>query len=158
MQYGELKGVLWHQGESDSSKYKEYMTKLVTMINALRADLNTPDLAFVAGQLSNDKPHRSDFNKMIMELPKHTDNASVITTENTSTIDSTHFDAASQRLLGERYAKKMILYIDKGYMLPLVIKVYDGKGLYEQYAYTKFILNPDFEDDEFTSEYKDYGF
>jgi outer membrane lipoprotein-sorting protein len=56
------------------------------------------------------------------------------------------------------YAKKMILYIDQAYMLPLVIKVFDGKGLYEQYAYKNFILNPTFHDGEFTSEYKDYGF
>ena len=56
------------------------------------------------------------------------------------------------------YAKRMILYIDQEFMLPLVIKVFDGKGLYEQYAYKKFILNPRFHAGEFTSEYKDYGF
>jgi len=31
----------------------------------------------------------------------------VVSKENTSTIDSTHFDSASQRLLGNRYAKEM---------------------------------------------------
>ena len=56
------------------------------------------------------------------------------------------------------YAKKMVLYIDQEYMLPLVIKVFDGKGLYEQYAYKKFILNPKFDDGEFTSDFNDYGF
>ena len=56
------------------------------------------------------------------------------------------------------YAKKMVLYIDQEFMLPLVIKVFDGKGLYEQYAYKKFILNPVFHDAEFTSDYEDYGF
>jgi len=56
------------------------------------------------------------------------------------------------------YAKNMVLYIDQEYSLPLVIKVYDGQGLYEQYAYKKFVLNPGFEDGEFTSEYKEYGF
>lgn len=56
------------------------------------------------------------------------------------------------------YAKKMELYIDQEHMLPLVIKVYDSMGIYEQYAYRKFILNPHFDEDEFTSEYKKYGF
>ena len=56
------------------------------------------------------------------------------------------------------YAKKMVLYIDQDYLLPLVIKVYDGKGLYEQYAYKKFVLNPTFKDGEFTSDYEEYGF
>jgi uncharacterized protein DUF1571/LysM domain-containing protein len=56
------------------------------------------------------------------------------------------------------YAKSMMLYIDKDYMLPLVIKVYDAKGLFEQYAYKNFIHNPIFTEEEFTSEYADYGF
>ena len=56
------------------------------------------------------------------------------------------------------YAKRMVLYIDEGYRLPLVIKVYDDQGLYEQYAYKKFILNPTFAEDEFTSDYNEYGF
>lgn len=56
------------------------------------------------------------------------------------------------------YAKKMELYIDQEYMLPLVINVYDLEGIYEKYAYTKFVLNPHFNEDEFTSDYKKYGF
>ena len=56
------------------------------------------------------------------------------------------------------YAKRMTLLIDAEYMLPMVTRVYDDKGLYEQYAYRKFILNPVFEEDEFTSDYKHYKF
>jgi hypothetical protein len=56
------------------------------------------------------------------------------------------------------YAKKMILYIDKEYMLPLVIKVYDDRGIYEQYAYKNFVLNPGFKEGEFQSDYLEYGF
>ncbi len=108
MQFGVLKGVLWHQGESDASKYEAYLPQLVELIKALRSDLNAPNLPFVAGQLSNDKPGRSGFNEIIQQLPQHIDHVSVVTTENTSTIDSTHFDAASQRLLGSRYATEMI--------------------------------------------------
>ena len=111
MKYGVLKGVLWHQGESDTSKYEEYLPKLMAFINALRTDLNSQDLPFVAGQLSKDKPHRRGFNKMILELPKKMKAVSVVTSENTSTIDSTHFDTASQHMLGERYAKEMIKLI-----------------------------------------------
>ena len=56
------------------------------------------------------------------------------------------------------YAKKMELFIDQEYMLPLVIKVYDSQGVYENYAYKKFIPNPQFDEAEFTSDYKKYGF
>ena len=56
------------------------------------------------------------------------------------------------------YAKRMVLLIDVDYMLPMVTRVYDDKGLYEQYAYRKFVLNPQFEPDEFKSSYDGYGF
>lgn len=56
------------------------------------------------------------------------------------------------------YAKRMELYIDQQHKLPLVIKVYDNLGLYEEYAYKEFKLNPDFAKDEFTSDYKEYNF
>lgn len=56
------------------------------------------------------------------------------------------------------YAKRMVLLIDSEYMLPMVTRVYDDKGLYEQYAYRNFIINPDFEPEEFNSSYEAYGF
>ena len=65
------------------------------------------NLPVVVGQISPDKAMRLPFNQMIMELPRKVDKVSVVSAENTSTTDSTHFDAASQRLLGERYARAM---------------------------------------------------
>lgn len=56
------------------------------------------------------------------------------------------------------YAKKMLLYLDVEYMLPLVFSVYDNNGLYEQYMYSKFVLNPKFKQDEFSSNNEDYDF
>jgi outer membrane lipoprotein-sorting protein len=56
------------------------------------------------------------------------------------------------------YSNKMILYIDKARHIPLVMKVYDDKGLYEQYEYTKVTVNPVFKQDEFSRDYKDYHF
>jgi hypothetical protein len=108
MQYGVLKGIAWHQGESDASKYGSYTPKIIALIEALRTEFNMPDLPFVAGQLSEDKDSRIDFNKMIIQLPELIGNVSVVATDNTSTLDSTHFDTASQRLLGRRYASEML--------------------------------------------------
>lgn len=56
------------------------------------------------------------------------------------------------------YGNKIILYIDKNLLLPRVIKVYDDKGLFEAYEYRDIELNPKFSDEEFTKEYKGYGF
>ncbi|MGJ8734646.1 MAG: sialate O-acetylesterase [Cellulophaga sp.] len=113
LKYGVLKGIIWHQGEANASRYNTYMSKITELITALRQDLQMPDLAFVAGQLSSDKPQRNNFNKMILELPDNVKNTGVALTEGLTTIDSTHFDSASQRLLGKRYAEEMLKLIRK---------------------------------------------
>lgn len=104
MKYGTLKGILWHQGESDVSEVDTYTSKIVTLIEAFRTKFNLPDLPVVVGQLSEDKPQRIHFNQMIIQLPSYIENVGVVTTENTTTSDSTHFNRESQHLMGERYA------------------------------------------------------
>ena len=81
MAYGTFKGIIWHQGEADSKKYDTYMPKIAALIASLRSDLNAPDLPFVAGQLSPDKPKRKNFNSMILGLPSQIENTGLVTTE-----------------------------------------------------------------------------
>lgn len=107
MKFGNLKGILWHQGEGNSSKYQEYTPKIIALIQAFRKDFHRSNLPVVVGQLSGDKSSREGFNKMILQLPEKLDRVGVALSEGTSTIDSTHFDAASQKMLGIRYAKEM---------------------------------------------------
>ena len=108
MNFGVLKGIVWHQGESDVSKASEYLDMVSAMIQSLRNDLGYPNLPFVAGQLSEDNPARKDFNEMIMTLPSIVPKTAVVTSDGTNTIDGTHFDSASQRILGYRYAAEML--------------------------------------------------
>ena len=56
------------------------------------------------------------------------------------------------------YAKYVLLYVDKENFLPIGVRVFDDKGLFEQYDYFNLQLNPKFEDEEFTKDYKDYNF
>jgi hypothetical protein len=108
MKYGVVKGIVWHQGESDVSKSDIYLDKLALMIEKLRADLGNSAIPFVAGQLSEARPERKVFNQMILLLPNKVAKTGVATSEGTATIDSTHFDSPGQRLLGERYATEML--------------------------------------------------
>ena len=53
-QTGILKGVLWHQGESDTEKKENaetYHQRLAQMLSDLRIDLEQPNLPVVVGQL-----------------------------------------------------------------------------------------------------------
>jgi hypothetical protein len=105
--FGAIRGIIWHQGESDVSRSEQYMDKLVHLITSFRQDLGLPGLPFVAGQLSEDKPERAVFNRMLLSLPSRLPFTAVISSEGTSTFDQTHFDAASQNLLGIRYAAEI---------------------------------------------------
>src|SRR5439155_9170141 len=55
-QAGVIKGVLWHQGESDTGNQKNaesYESRLTQMFKDLRQDLGLPDLPIVVGQLGD---------------------------------------------------------------------------------------------------------
>ncbi|GAF03335.1 sialate O-acetylesterase [Saccharicrinis fermentans] len=108
LKQGQLKGIIWHQGEANASKYKQYIPQIIALIQALRKDFNQPNLPFVAGQLSEDKINRKNFNQMILTLPGKIKNVGIATSENMTTIDQTHFNSASQRILGKRYAAEML--------------------------------------------------
>ena len=101
---GTLKGVLWHQGESDSKASDAYLEKLKSLTANLRSDFNDPNLPFIAGQI-----HKGDaINEQIAKLPESTHSTAFVSSQGLSTTDGTHFDTKSQLLLGERYATEML--------------------------------------------------
>lgn len=50
-----LAGILWHQGEGDSSIAGQYADKLDGLIAYFRAELSAPDVPVVVGQMSPDR-------------------------------------------------------------------------------------------------------
>lgn len=56
------------------------------------------------------------------------------------------------------YAKRVTVFIDQFYFVPISVKVEDDKGLFEEYNYHFLQVNPRFDDSEFTRNHKDYGF
>ena len=109
--FGEIKGIIWHQGESNSGDTTLYKTQLTKMVSDFRTDLGLPNLFFIAGQLAQWSGYTANFNKMIQNISKFIPNSDWASSAGlTPLIDTTdpHFDAASQKILGERYADKMI--------------------------------------------------
>lgn len=56
------------------------------------------------------------------------------------------------------YSNKGIIYIDKNSYLPINVKIYDEEGLYEAYEFLNMKINVKFAPDEFSKNYKGYGF
>lgn len=108
---GTLKGILWHQGESNSKNPGPYLANLKTLIEDLRKDLGALDLPFVAGQIyyhPKHKPHTLPMNQIIASLPDAVPHTGYASTEELTTLDHTHFDAKGMAQLGERYAAEML--------------------------------------------------
>lgn len=120
---GEIKGIIWHQGESDVSKgtdLEDYMDMLTNMVDELRRELNAPDAVFVAGQIRQEKisdkgTHSTNaFNDKIKEVSTYIDNSAWVSSEGLTDVgDTLHFNAESQIILGERYAEKIIELLEK---------------------------------------------
>lgn len=108
MEKGELKGVLWHQGETDH-KDPEYLDKLKELVKNLRKDLKLPKLPFVAGQVNN----ASEVNDQIAKLSSEVPHTGVVKSEGLTAMDRWHFDTKSMKILGQRYAAE-ILKIQRG--------------------------------------------
>ena len=110
MESGVLKGILWHQGESDSSD-AQYLEKLTDLIANLRADLGSPELPFVAGQVLYDpetRAHTKQINEILAALPNAVPFAGCVMSDGLTSFDNVHFDTRSAMLLGERYADEML--------------------------------------------------
>jgi hypothetical protein len=115
MQRGVIKGIIWHQGESDIKPelVKVYQTKLEALIANFRRELGDENLPFVVGKLADFYVARNANAKSINEILEnisHTvkNTACVDAAELTPKSDQTHFNAESARELGRRYAERMI--------------------------------------------------
>ena len=113
MQYGTVKGILWHQGESDA-KTKEaplYQSKLSELIYQFRKVVGNQETTVVIGQLGSysTNPLWSKINDHIKYYVSTDPNTGMINTQDLKDKgDKVHFDSKAQRVLGERYANEFI--------------------------------------------------
>lgn len=115
MRVGTIKGIIWHQGESDSrpEQAQTYQSRLETLIADFRRELGDDDLPFVVGQLGDfwvaRNPSGATINDILKTIPRTIDDTACVDVDGlTAKSDRTHFDAGSARELGRRYAQAMI--------------------------------------------------
>ncbi len=116
LQDGTLKGILWHQGESDAKpKLAEvYEQKLHTLIARFRSELDAPAVPFIAGQMGQfpERPwdaSRKQVDAAHRNLPEKVSGTAFVVSDGlTHKGDEVHFDAKSYRTLGRRYAQAFL--------------------------------------------------
>ncbi|HEY9175830.1 MAG TPA: sialate O-acetylesterase [Verrucomicrobiae bacterium] len=109
---GVIKGILLHQGESNTND-REWPNKVLGVYTHLLQDLNlqAEHVPLLAGELvgADQKGACASMNRIIGELPKTIPTAHVIGSAGCAgRPDRLHFTPAGYRELGKRYAEKML--------------------------------------------------
>jgi hypothetical protein len=122
MRDGELKAILWHQGESDANARAapEYEARLRALIERFRSDLGDPTLPVLVGQIGRfegkpwDEPHLqvdAAHRAVAVRLP----NVVYVSAEGLAHRgDTLHFSAKAARAFGRRYAEAYLALTGRG--------------------------------------------
>lgn len=103
-----IRGMIWHQGESDAIFSAEAYQKMLTaFIARVRQDLAVPDLVFGIGEVY-DNGRRDSIRTAQKATANQVQKTYFVSSEKLHTFDKgVHFDAASQIELGDRFAAGM---------------------------------------------------
>jgi len=108
-----LKGILWHQGETDSLEpdlVEIYEDRLRRLIKRFRDEFNSPNLPFIIGQMGQFLGSEFDRDGLVNEahvaIAKEDNNAAYIPSDGLGCLDdNVHFDAPALHEFGRRYAE-----------------------------------------------------
>ncbi|HUM66233.1 MAG TPA: sialate O-acetylesterase [Chitinophagaceae bacterium] len=108
---GTLKGILWHQGETDANERDiplcaERLRTLISRFRSAAGDNQLPVLIGELGSFSTDSSNWERINEEIRSYSSQDSFTSVITTGDLEHKgDQIHFDSNGQRAMGKRFAE-----------------------------------------------------
>ena len=113
-QDGVIKGILLHQGETNEGdpRWPSYVKTIYNnMLQELSLNANSTPL--LAGEVVDAEQGGvcASMNSIIATLPDTIPTAHVISSRECTPKDQAHFNSAGYRLLGKRYAEKMLSYL-----------------------------------------------
>ena len=117
--YGIIKGILWHQGESDASGNETieiYQFQLARLFEKFRNEIDNLTLPILIGELgsfSRNNENWQAINKQIHYYAMADSNAFVVSTIDLDHKgDNVHFNSEGQRLIGQRFANVFIKLLE----------------------------------------------
>lgn len=112
-EYGTVKGIIWHQGESDATaaKLPYYKENTIALFKYFRDVAGDPELPIVAGELGlfpgveKNRPEYLQINDILSTITAADPDAMLVHSFGTTPKeDKVHFDGPSQRAMGRRYS------------------------------------------------------
>ena len=119
--YGQIRALLWHQGESNATPQHggSYPEQLAKLFDRLKVDLDRQDLPIFMGEIGkwlppSRFPHVATINEHIRAFcQQRTDCHLVPAAELPHLRDRVHFSSESARRLGRRYAHEVLRICDQ---------------------------------------------
>lgn len=114
--YGQIKGILWHQGESDANdkNIPLYAERLKLLMQKFRAAVGNPQLPVILGELGSFSQNPGQWQQINAQIWAYVIKdfyAALVTTQDLQHKgDKVHFDSAGQRMMGKRFAEA---YVEK---------------------------------------------
>lgn len=120
----DIKGILWHQGESDCQSIENldaYESRLIKVITSLREALNKPNLPVIMGEISYNitdnwkmEKRNIEFNKRLPQIAEKLPNIAIASSKGLEVkADGIHFTSKSCREFGNRYFNEYVKVTDK---------------------------------------------
>ena len=113
-QAGIIKGILWHQGESDANEKNIplYKQRLGFLFSKFRTAVGNNEMPILIGELGPFSENPANFgliNKAIHEYAAEDNKCYIISTKDLKDKgDHLHFDSKGQRTMGKRFAKEYL--------------------------------------------------
>jgi hypothetical protein len=127
-QHGVIRGILWHQGESDANPQgiREHSAQMQQLFTTFREQAGNPSLPVLIGELgeySKDSALWSELNQQMWRYAETDSNCTIVSAKGLNHKgDYVHFDTASQRELGRRFARAyMQNFLPQGNMIPDIV-------------------------------------
>ena len=111
---GVIKGIIFHQGETDGG-LSDWESRVASTYNTIITELglNADEVPFVAGEML-DGGACDGMSDRVNKLPQYIDNAYVVKSDNLpGASDRLHFTVEGYRGMGERYAQVMLQHISR---------------------------------------------
>lgn len=137
---GNLRGILWYQGESDAvlEKGDDYAQRLEAWIAAARRDTGQPELPIFLVQLGRyvipDNPliaqHWDDVREALATLPQRIPHTAATSAVDLGLVDTIHIDTPGLIRLGHRLARLALQLAENPTIVPgpQVTRIESGKG------------------------------
>ncbi len=116
--YGHIKGILWHQGESDANEagiqvHEERLSELFSIFRSIVKNDTLPIIMGELGAFSKNNENWQQINQKLRNYAFNDPNSFVITTHDLKDKgDKVHFDSEGQRIMGKRFAEEYIRFLN----------------------------------------------